>query len=150
MDPSPSHSQPGLSVTENTQCSLWPGESRELAGIKLREVKTCRNQDLNTNIRTSENPQNMAPMGKRYFFIHCPKFLTLKNLGKILSFKLRVCVYVMFGTHVPDKGPNAGTSRMAAYMVTPLHRNGPPDSLSLLLNTLFLTLKHFALLISSS
>lgn len=58
----------------------------------------------------------------------------------------------MLRKNVPDKGPSAGTPLMAAYIVTLPLRNKPEplDSLSLLLNTLFLHLKHFALLISSS
>lgn len=63
-----------------------------------------------------------------------------------------MCAYMMLDKNILDKGPSAGASLMAGHMVTPPLRNkpGPVESFSLLLYSLFLPLRHFALLLSSS
>lgn len=67
-------------------------------------------------IGTSEKPQNMAPMGRRCSFIHCPQISHKETWEQ--SFPLNgVCTYVILEKNIPDNGPCDGASLMATHMV---------------------------------
>lgn len=59
------HSEPGLPATEQPQRSLRPGESREPAGTRLRDVNTCSVQGLNAQHGARGEPPGHGVPGEK-------------------------------------------------------------------------------------